>query len=271
VTSRISTIAACNPGPLTGAGNNTYLLGDRDCVLIDAGVGDRRHLDEIGAELQRRGGRLTDVLVTHAHVDHIDGVPAIADRWPDARFSKIPWPDKDAAYDVAWTALADDQHLTVGETSLRVVHTPGHAPDHACFWMPDERTLFGGDLMTAGTTVVIPGSRGGDLTAYLGSLVRVRTLNPRLILPAHGSAIDAPLALISAYLAHRRERDEQIVEAVRDGASTLTDIVRRVYPNLQEDLRWAAEESAFAHLQKLLREGRVERVDGGWRVPPTYT
>lgn len=265
------TIPAFNPGPMTGAGNNTYLIGERDCMLIDAGVGDPRHLDAIAAELERRAARLARVLVTHAHVDHIGGAAAIAARWPGAVFAKIPWPERDRDYAVSWTQLGAGDRVSGGGVHLDVIPTPGHAPDHACFWASSDRVLFCGDLVTPGTTVVIPATRGGDLDAYLSSLARVRALDARTLLPGHGDPIASPSSIIDAYLAHRRERDAQILDAVHAGCSTVDAIVRRVYPALDEWRRWAAEESVLAHLRKLAREGRVAGGAGEWTPPPTYT
>ena len=268
---RITTIPAFNPSAMTGQGNNTYLVGDGDCALIDAGVGDPRHLDAIADALAARSGRLSRVLVTHAHIDHIGGVTAIAARWPNATFAKIPWSGRDDAYAVRWTPLADDEHVSSGGADLAVVHTPGHAPDHACFWSAADRVLFCGDLVTPGTTVVIPGTRGGDLSAYLSSLARVRALDATTLLPGHGDPVSDPAAIIDAYVAHRRERDEQIVAAVSAGHGTVAEIIARVYPTLAAELRWAAEETIVAHLQKLVREGRVAARDDRWTPPPTYT
>jgi glyoxylase-like metal-dependent hydrolase (beta-lactamase superfamily II) len=154
--------------------------------------------------------------------------------------------------------------------TLEVVHTPGHAPDHACFVARADRVVFCGDLVTPGTTVVIPGTRGGDLEAYLASLARVRGLEAATLLPGHGDPVDRPSAIIDAYVAHRRDRDRQIVAAVHAGCSSTDAIVRRIYPDVSEALRWAAEESVIAHLRKLERDGRVARRGDEW-TPPTYT
>ena len=100
-----------------------------------------------------------------------------------------------ARYTVRWTPLFNGQQMATGDVTLRVVHTPGHAPDHVCLWHEGSRTLFGGDLLIGGSTVVVPGTRGGDLIAYLDSLARVAALAPRQVLPAHGPVIDDPIGL----------------------------------------------------------------------------
>jgi hydroxyacylglutathione hydrolase len=158
--------------------------------------------------------------------------------------------------------LADRQQLDAGDVILDVVHTPGHSPDHVCLWHADTRTLFGGDLLVEGGTVVIPGRRGGNLVAYLASLARIEALRPRVVFPAHGQAIEDPAALIARYRAHRLEREAQILEALASGADTVTAIAARVYPDLKPVLRPVAEETVHAHVAKLREEGRVGERDG---------
>src|SRR5262245_8100824 len=160
---------AHNPGPMTGAGNNTYLIAadDRAAVLIDAGVGDARHLEAIGAALSTRRARLDRVLVTHGHVDHASGAPALAAAHPDARFLKSPWPGQDEKYAVSWETIRDRDVVRVGGESLVVVATPGHSPDHLAFVHEPSRTIFTGDLVVLGSSVMIHSSRGGDLRLYM--------------------------------------------------------------------------------------------------------
>jgi glyoxylase-like metal-dependent hydrolase (beta-lactamase superfamily II) len=254
-------LSAHNPGAMTGTGNWTYLLTGRVPMLIDAGVGERAHVDDLSAAIADPSG-LTRVVVTHAHADHASGVIALAARWPTAKFLKFPWPEADGRYPVSWATLTDGQQLDAGDMTLGVVHTPGHSPDHVCLWHAETRTLFGGDLLVEGSTVVIPGSRGGSLIAYLASLARIESLRPSVVLPAHGPAIEDPATLIGRYRAHRLEREAQILDALASGADTVTAIAARVYPDLKPVLRPVAEETVHAHVAKLREEGRVGERDG---------
>jgi glyoxylase-like metal-dependent hydrolase (beta-lactamase superfamily II) len=252
---------AANPGPMTGAGNWTYLIGERNPVLIDAGVGHAAHLDAIAAAASR-GPSL--VLVTHGHSDHVTGAPAIRSRWPEARFRKFPWPVRDP--DVEWTWLEDGSIVDTDEGPLVVLHTPGHSPDHLTFWHRASRTLFVGDMLVQGSTVVIPASHGGSLAAYLRSLERMLTLNPARAMPAHGPVIDDPAALIHRYIDHRAQREAQVLAALAADGSTVGAITATIYPTLTEALVPMARESVLAHLQKLESEGRVGRVEDRWRL-----
>jgi glyoxylase-like metal-dependent hydrolase (beta-lactamase superfamily II) len=250
---------AANPGPMTGDGNWTYLIGGRHPVLIDAGVGNATHLDAI-ANAAPGGPSL--VLVTHAHSDHVSGAPAIKARWPQARFKKFPWPIRDP--DVGWTWLEDGSLVDTDDGPLTVLHTPGHAPDHLTFWHPDSRTLFVGDMLVQGSTVVIPASHGGSLALYLRSLERMLRLNPARALPAHGPVIDDPAALIHKYVEHRAQREGQVLGAIAAGGSTVESIAAKIYPTLVDALVPMARESVLAHLQKLESEGRARRDGDRW-------
>jgi glyoxylase-like metal-dependent hydrolase (beta-lactamase superfamily II) len=256
-------IHAANPGPFTGDGNWTYLIPGERPVVIDAGVGNSQHLDALAAAAPDGPAA---VIVTHAHSDHAAGVPAIQRRWPAARFFKYPWPERDARYDVPWERLDDGAQVATGEGPLLAVHTPGHSPDHLSFWHAGSRTIFAGDLLIAGGTVFIPASSGGNLAAYLDSLARVAALEPARALPAHGPVIEEPVTLITHYLEHRRQREEQVIAALASGAHTIETITDRIYAGYASAVIPAARESVLAHLNKLGHEQRVNRDGDRWTL-----
>jgi len=182
------------------------------------------------------------------------------------RFRKLPWPERDATWPVPWLPLADGDIVEAGDTTLMAVHTPGHAPDHLCFWHEDSRTLFCGDLAAKGTTIFIPARLQGDLTDYLASLERVLALAPARLLPAHGPVIEDPQPLLRNYIEHRREREAQVIAALGAGDATADQIVSRVYQGLKDSLVPLAIESVTSHLIKLEREGRARRDDDRWNI-----
>ena len=248
-------IPAENPSPWTGPdGNNTYLLPGAVPTLVDAGVGVAAHLDAVERALQ--GSRLAQVLITHSHPDHVGGVPAIRERWPAADVRNVP-PD----------SCRDGEVIAAGARHLIALHTPGHSPDHYCFFEERARDLYCGDLARRGGTVVIPASKGGNLAEYLASLRRIRELAPARLLPGHGPIIEDVTALIDEYLKHRAEREEQVLEALGSGSTSVEEIVDRIYTGLHPLVVRAAADSVLAHLIKLKDEGRAaESSDGRWRA-----
>ena len=252
---------AGNPGPYTGEGNWTYLVPGERPVLIDAGVGKGEHLDALAAAAPAGPA---DVVVTHAHSDHATGAPAIHMRWPAARLLKSPWPERDG--DTPWQPLADGDTVTTGAGPLTVLHTPGHSPDHLALWHAASRTLFVGDLLVLGGTVFIPASSGGSLADYLRSLERLRQLSPLRAWPAHGPVIDDPVALIEKYLAHRRQREEQVLAALDEGLASVEAITVRIYPALAPALAPMARESVLAHLVKLEGEDKARLAGSSWAL-----
>ncbi len=267
---RVVSIRANNAGPLTGTGTNTWLIFGAQPTLIDAAENTDDYVRRIAdaLEAEQPGASLARVLVTHAHSDHIGGVEAIRRRWPEVTFAKMPDPLRDQRYEVPWTAVNDDELLKAGDGVLEAIHTPGHAPDHLCFFEPRTSTLFCGDLLINGGTVTIPVSTGGDLTRYLKSLRRVAAMQPRRALAGHGDPIENPGALIRAYLGHRQLREQQILDVLGSGAATINEIVGRVYQGLSPTLDKAAAENVLAHLLKLRDEGRATHDDdeSRWRL-----
>jgi glyoxylase-like metal-dependent hydrolase (beta-lactamase superfamily II) len=253
---------------MTGAGNNTYLLAadGATAALVDAGVGNPRHLADLGQALEQRHAWLETVLVTHAHKDHASGAELIASAHARAVFAKRPWPEEDGQFAVPWIAIDDGHVVAAGREPLVVLHTPGHSPDHVAFWHESSRTAFTGDLVIAGGSVMIHSSRGGDLVQYLASLERLLALDPRVLLPAHGPQVDDPRGLLTAYLDHRRLRERQVVEALGAGRGTVQAIAESIYHGLDPALMPAARENVRAHLEKLRAEGLAHNDHDRWRL-----
>ncbi len=242
-------VIAPNPGPFTGPGTNTWLLSDeRVLVVIDPGPDDDRHLAALQAAIG--GAAVGVVLVTHAHSDHM----GLAERFAGvhrAHVSRHP-------------ELGDGDIVRVGTISLVALHTPGHAPDHLAYWMPDDRVLFTGDLILGQGSSMITYPEG-DVAAYLRSLERVAALAPRLLFPGHWDPVSDAGSRIAEYREHRLARERQIVAELSEGGpGSGPELTERVYaaeleavPDGREQLLRAAEMTLRAHLRKLVEEGRV--------------
>jgi glyoxylase-like metal-dependent hydrolase (beta-lactamase superfamily II) len=250
-------LPAMNPGPVTGEGTCTWLIPHEQAVLVDTGVGDPRHVDALGGALRDTDATLNLIVITHAHPDHMGGTAAVRAAWPAAHVLKFPWPELDSRYQVQIEPLHDLQLIRAAGEEFIVLHTPGHSPDHVCVWHERSRSLFGGDLLIEGGTVVIPASRGGRLSAYLDSLERLLVLDPARIFPGHGPIIQRPADLIRSTLAHRRQREAQLLDALSRGAGTPASLAAMIYDRLPDRVQRLAEESVLAHLVKLREDGRV--------------
>jgi glyoxylase-like metal-dependent hydrolase (beta-lactamase superfamily II) len=209
---------------------------------------------------------LERIVLTHAHVDHLGGVRQVTERFGEMEVLKMPWPGHDApAGEIS--AIAHDAVVHTEGATLRAVFTPGHAPDHLCYYLEEERALFTGDVVLGAGTTVIPDDTG-DLGEYMDSLRRLLALELDTIYPAHGPVIRNPKEKIGEYIAHRELRERQVLEALSDGAGPLDAmaIVKKIYVGYPEYLHAAAASSVRSHLKKLEREGRVVEHEKRWSV-----
>ena len=252
-----------NPSIFTGPGTNTYLIGTgSQRILLDTGSGVPEYPAVLERAIEFAGcDGIQEIVLSHGHPDHVGGAADVIGRYGPLRVSKRPWPGVDDPATLELTPLADGEVVRTEGATLRAIHTPGHAEDHLCFLLEEERALFSGDNVLGVGTTVIPG-RGGDLLDYMNSLKRLLDEVPGVIYPAHGPRIEDGVAKLREYLDHRRQREQQILDAVGAGCARVTEVVNRVYAGYPESLHAAAGSSVSAHLLKLEREGRVQREGG---------
>jgi hydroxyacylglutathione hydrolase len=251
----VGRVLGLNPGMMTGPGTNTYLVGRRDPVLIDTGAGVADYPELMDAYFAERGwSRPSRVLLTHRHVDHVGGVAQLRMKWRGLRVSKMR--HKDSGLPEPIDDLKDGEVVEAEGATLVPVHTPGHASDHLCYYLREEKALFTGDVVLGGSTTVIPAG-DGDLNDYMASLRKLLALPLERIYPAHGHVIEDGPGRIREYLAHREMRERQILDAVGDKLDTIPVMVKRIYADVAENLHPVAAQSVESHLRKLLKEGRV--------------
>ena len=259
-----------NPGPFTGPGTNTYLVGTgRRRLLLDPGQGVPAYLPVLERALARADCSIQEIVLTHGHPDHMGGVASVLERFGKLRVSKLPWPEVDARHALDLTSLRDGSIVRTEGATLRAIFTPGHAPDHLCFLLEEEHALFSGDNVLGVGTTVIP-LENGDLLDYMSSLEKLLAEAPARIYPAHGPVIPDGVAKLREYLAHRRERERQVLEALQR-VDTIPAIVKIVYAAYPAVLYAAAGQSVASHLVKLEREGRVRRPAGSEALSARWT
>jgi glyoxylase-like metal-dependent hydrolase (beta-lactamase superfamily II)/8-oxo-dGTP pyrophosphatase MutT (NUDIX family) len=265
-------VTAPNPGPMTGPGTNSYLVGAGDAwTCIDPGPAIDAHVRRLMEVVREQGAaaRLERILVTHTHRDHSPGAA------PLAAASGAPVLGRRAVFP-EWQdeSFAPTQELAGGErlvlapgVTLRAIHTPGHASNHLCYLFEEEKTLFTGDHVMQGSTVVI-NPPDGDMAAYLRALAALLGEDLEWLAPGHGFLVADPHGVLRALIAHRLRREAKVVAALQRQAvpATARALVPAVYDDVPVALHGMAERSLLAHLIKLEGDGRASRdAEGRWR------
>ncbi len=259
-------IVCHNPGPFTFKGTNLYVIGEGEVAVMDPGPAPGEQLDVLMSAL--KGETITHILLTHCHADHsgaadalrertgavtcgmprAPGAPSAGAKGPAGREYLVP-----VAFD---SALAHGDAISGNGWEFQAIHTPGHAPDHLCFFWPERNILFSGDhVMGWNTSVVAPPE--GHMGSYLRSLEILMERKEAAYYPAHGAPVHEPQRYVKGLIFHRRWREMEIVEAMRAGVGDVGGMVARIYNGLDPTLVGAASLSVLSHLEYLIEKGLV--------------
>lgn len=237
---KISSITAPNPGAFTLDGTRTWLLGHT--AVIDPGPAIESHIDAIRAAMPE----LDTIFITHRHGDHAPAAVPLKQATGAKIVAPLDWAD---------VVVKGGETFDVEGETLEAIATPGHTSEHICY-LTSSGDLFTGDtVLGAGTTAIFPPD--GHMGDYLRSLKLLRARNPKVIHPAHGPTRDDAIKLLDEYIAHRLDREQQVIAATAAGAQTIPELRRKIYPDLDRRLEQAAEVQLLAHLIKLVEEGRI--------------
>lgn len=263
VSPRIRRLLAHNPSPFTFKGTGVYVVGDQNVAVIDPGPDDEAHLAALRRALE--GLTVTHILITHTHADHSPAARALKE-WTGAKtygYGPHAGERGDAPVEeggdfdfVPDVAVRDGDVIAGDGFTFDCVFTPGHISNHICYALKEERALFSGDhVMGWSTSVVLPPD--GDMADYMASLKKLLARDDAVYWPTHGGPIRDPKPLVEALIAHRLEREAQILACLARGFTRIPDMVREMYADVDKRLHPAAAMSVLAHLIQLVREGRA--------------
>ena len=238
---------------------NAYLVGDPngEFVLVDPACRMREGMEDLAEAVDRHRGELIAILFTHSHGDHIGDMDLLREAfdvpvWGSEYTSRTVHCDR---------ILSDGEILQLGCQEWTVLVTPGHHPGHVC--LLSEAGLVAGDMVAGiGTILIPPGT--GDMDVYIEQLQRLQQLEPHLMFPSHGPVIPLPNKTLSYYIKHRMERHQRVLDAVKSGHRTVSEISIEAYANTPDAHPGLAQDQTLAHLLSHERAGRVQQTSQGW-------
>ncbi len=266
-------VLAPNPSPYTYTGTQTYVVGaESDVAVIDPGPNEPAHIEAIMAAIG--DAKVVAIMCTHTHRDHSPAAAPLAELTGAPVVGCAPLvlksdlPRADEAFDTTYEpdrVLEDGEQMRGEGWTLTAVATPGHTSNHLCFALEESGALFTGDhVMGWSTSVVIPPD--GDMGDYLASLEKLMQRGDTVYHSAHGEAITKPQQLVRGMIGHRRQRENQIIRLLGEGARPVSAFIPDMYKGLDERLIPAAEMSVTAHLIDLEKRGLAAKDGETWRT-----
>lgn len=270
----IRRVVAPNSGPFTYTGTGTYIVGHGTVAVIDPGPDDAGHVAAVLAAVA--GEQVSHILITHTHRDHSPASRALKAATGCSIVGCAPIAGHDAGGEIEEgfdrdyrpdQVMADGDQVSGPGWTLTAVHTPGHTSNHLCFALAEEKALFTGDhVMGWSTTVIAPPD--GDMATYLASLRKLLGRTDAIYWPTHGRPITRPKPFVRALIAHRKQREGQILSLLDEKAAMIPEIVARLYAQVPQALHGAAGRSVLAHLIDLEARGRVTCDQGVYKRAP---
>lgn len=257
LTPRLRRITSPNPSMFTFKGTNTYVVGHGNVGIVDPGPALPEHIDAILSALGDE--TITHIIATHTHMDHSPGVALLTEHvkaptygyGPHGIGARRDWPfDSPEGGDRSFNPdirVADGDLIEGDGWTLEAVFTPGHISNHLCFALKEDNVLLSGDhVMGWSTSIVSPPD--GDMAAYMDSLDKLLTRGETTYYPGHGGPIEDPKPFVEAFIAHRDEREKQILECLERDLHTIPAMVEVMYANVAKELHRAAGRSVLSHL-----------------------
>ena len=252
----IERVTASNGSVFTGPGTNSFLIGRNDITLVDPGPKIDAHIEN----LVRLGeGKIQRILVTHTHRDHSPAAKVLGEMLGVPLMGRLLEKD-DSLQDKTFKPDRILEHgdlIETDEYTIEIIHTPGHASNHLCYLIQEEKVMLTGDHIMNGSTVVIA-HPDGSMKDYLSSLELLRNYNFNKIGPGHGDFLEDPMAVVDWIIGHRLEREKKVISKLKLFSSiTSADLVTSVYDDVDSKLHTIAIWSLEAHLYKLFEDGMV--------------
>ena len=265
-------LIAPNPSPMTSTGTNTYILGRKELLIIDPGPNSEAHLRNI-MEVIPKYTKVTHILITHSHLDHSGLAPKLSKilNAPTLAFGtaldglsndmksicKMGLTSENFGIDTEFVPdhfLEDKEKISSLEWEVVAHHTPGHLSNHICYQYLDK--LFTGDhIMEWSTSVISPPE--GDVSQFINSCEKIYNLHCEKFYPGHGIPVENPSERIAELIEHRKKREIEILNFLKNRDATISQITKNIYFNIDQNLLSVASRNVKAHLVDLIIKKQV--------------
>jgi glyoxylase-like metal-dependent hydrolase (beta-lactamase superfamily II) len=267
ITEKVTRVRASNPSIMTGEGTNTYVFnGSNGFLILDPGVNKKEHLKAVLNAVNKEKSEKRYIAVTHTHIDHFPGYKELAQ---SLGAKVIGYGSKDGF--ISDIDFKGGETIDLGDLVIKAIYTPGHASNHLCYL--SDSILYSGDHIMNGSTVIIA-PPDGNMSQYIKSLRELLNLEIKAIAPGHGDIITDPIKEINKLITHRLMRESKVKDALlKLKSASISQLIPIAYSDTDPSLHKLAAYSLWAHLNKLLDEGKVTlKGDNGfnaiWSIVP---